>query len=95
MEWISPDCKQFLVGYEKTRNLEIYKAETNLQKPVRVVELSCELNLPFKNMRLSLFERPKTHYFLVVSPSSDQTDCINENEEQKLDKSGIKSEASV
>jgi hypothetical protein len=63
-EWIGPACKEFIVGYEKA-TVEIFKAESNDQKPVKVLPFG-ENNV--KEMSLNFFMRPlKGDYcFLII-----------------------------
>ena len=34
VEWMSPECSELMVGFQKG-GIEVYKAETNAQKPAR------------------------------------------------------------
>jgi hypothetical protein len=36
VEWIGPDCKEFIIGFEKG-GLEVYNSESSNQRPVRVL----------------------------------------------------------
>ena len=39
VEWIGPECREFIVGFQRGQ-IEVYRAETNNAKPVRIIDFN-------------------------------------------------------
>jgi len=70
VEWIGPECREFIVGFEKGGLIDIYRAESNNMRPSRTIQLP-EIEFPFNSLQLSFFNRPRGHYTLIICFSRD------------------------
>ena len=69
VEWIGPDCKEFIVGFQRGQ-IEVYRAESNNTRPVRVIEFAKTF---MRSLELTVIQRPKNHYYLIINFTREMT----------------------
>ena len=87
-EWCIPDCTKFIVGYS-TGIFDVFNASDRLtnNKPVRSFNID---RAGLNSIRMTMYNRPKSHYFLIITISRTMRDEDLQREEQnKIDDSGI------
>jgi len=66
-EWVGIECKEIIVGFEKGF-IEVFRAGTNGNRAVRTIDFK---PVHMNNLELSVIQRPKNHYYLVIVLTRD------------------------
>ena len=84
VEWIGPECREFIVGFQKGM-IEVYQAESNRTKPVRVIEFT---KTTMSRLDMIVLQRPKAHYYLILTftramtPQEIEQNIVNGNNDK-------------
>ena len=72
VEWCIPNCAQFIVGYS-TGIFDVFNASDRLtnNKPVRSFNID---RSALNSIRMTMYNRPKNHYFLIITISRTMKD---------------------
>ena len=87
VEWIGPECREFIVGFSRGA-IEVYQAESNRARPIRVIEFAAT---QMKSLDLTVLQRPKAHYYLIMTFTRD----MNNKELEKQDQADKDHEDSI
>ena len=68
-DWIGPECREFIVGFE-LGHIEVFRAESNATRSVRSIDFKPVI---MSSLELSVVQRPKAHYYLIIMLTREMT----------------------